>query len=67
MSDRSQRGNKSCIRNERHSGGNFIWTPDYIVPNTGSLEFDFIYLVPNRPKAEDEIEPNEMAILISWF
>lgn len=67
MCDRSQRGNKSCIRNERYSGGVFVWTPDYVLPNDGLLEFDFMLLTDEKPKPEDEIDGNEMAILISWF
>mmetsp|Transcript_24955 Transcript_24955/g.33429 ORF Transcript_24955/g.33429 Transcript_24955/m.33429 type:complete len:118 (-) Transcript_24955:715-1068(-) len=35
--DRSQRGNASCLRNEKVSGGNFIWTPDYVLPLIGNL------------------------------
>ena len=53
LKDRSQKGNKSYIRNEKLSGGHFTWTPDFQLPEMGTLEFDFVYLVPNRPKQED--------------
>ena len=55
LKDRSIHGNKSYMRNEKISGGSFVWTPDFQLPTMGNLEFDFVYIVPNRPKAEDEI------------
>ena len=49
LCDRSQKGNKSYLRNERYSGGAFTWTPEYVLPQSGYLEFDFVYLAPIRP------------------
>jgi hypothetical protein len=37
-------GNKSCFRNEKHNTMSFIMTNDYVLPEGGILEFDFIYL-----------------------
>ena len=67
LCDRSQRGNKSCIRNELYAGGSFMWTPEYVLTRKGWIEFDFVYLTPIRPEPEDEVHPEEMSLLIKWF
>lgn len=46
--DRSQVGNKSCFRNEKHNGMSFVMDPDYQLPETGLFECDFVYLA-DRP------------------
>ena len=67
LCDRSQKGNKSYLRNEKYSGGAFTWSPDYVLPTDGWLEFDFIYLTPIRPVPEEELHPDEMSQLLAWF
>ena len=65
--DRSQKGNASCLRNERVGGGDFIWTPDFVLPHLGDFECDFIYLMPNRPTKANATSEQEIASLIAWF
>ena len=65
--DRSQKGNLSCLRNEKVSGGNFIWTPDYVLPDYGNFQCSFIYLAPNRPNKADQLPDQEMVLLMAWF
>ena len=60
MKDRSQRGNASCLRNEKVGGGFITWTPDYVLPHMGNFEFEFIYLVPNRPTPEKATNDEEV-------
>ena len=67
LCDRSQRGNKSCLRNERYAEVPFLWSPEYVLPKKGWIEFDFVYLTPIRPEPEDEVHPEEMSLLIRWF
>ncbi len=67
LCDRSQKGNKSYIRNERYSGGAFTWTPEYVLPTAGWFEFDFVYLTPMRPSPQEEIHPEELSLLLAWF
>ena len=54
--DRSPFGNASCLRNEKVGGGLFQWTPDFVLPHMGHFEFDFIYMVPNRPTEADKTD-----------
>jgi hypothetical protein len=42
--DRSQYGNQSCFRNERHNAKSFRWSPQFVIPTEGTLEFDFVYI-----------------------
>ena len=65
--DRSQKGNASCLRNEKVSGGSFTWTPDYILPQIGNFQFDFVYMVPNRPSIATATKEDEVMALMSWF
>jgi hypothetical protein len=43
--DRSKLGNKSCFRNEKHNGMNIVIDSEYHLPESGVLEFDFVYLI----------------------
>ena len=63
--DRSQTGNKSCIRNEILNTVKFVWDPTWQLPKDGKLEFDFIYF-GNRPLSEAE-ETKDFHKIIDWF
>lgn len=65
--DRSQRGNASCLRNEKVGGGAFLWTPEFVLPHIGRFECDFIYLVPNRPSKAECLNEDEVLKLLGWF
>ena len=65
--DRSQKGNASCLRNEKVSGGHFVWTPDYILPKMGNFQFDFVYMTPNRPSAANATPEDQLISLMGWF
>ena len=49
LKDRSQKGNLSCMRNEKVGGGAFVWGPDFVLPHIGNFECDFMYMAPNCP------------------
>ena len=65
--DRSQKGNASCLRNEKVGGGEIFWTPDYVLPHMGNFEADFTYLVPNRPSKANASSDDEVVKLLAWF
>ena len=65
--DRSQIGNKSCFRNERHNNVTFKWTPEWSLPSIGTFECDFLYLVRNRPLALDQVSEGDFKQLKAWF
>lgn len=67
LKDRSQFGNKSCFRNERHNNAKFLWKPEWILPQTGNFEFDFVSLVMNRPSPEEEVPFAQFDMLLNWF
>ena len=67
LPDTSKEGNKSCFRNERIDGGKFVWSPEWVLPKTGTFEFDFIYLLGNRTNPQDEMTQQELSTLVSWF
>ena len=65
--DRSQKGNLSCLRNEKVSGGPFVWSPEYVLPHIGNLQCSFVYMVPNRPTQAEQMREDEITELMSWF
>jgi len=67
LKDRSQFGNASCLRNEKVAGGSIQWTPDLVLPRMGNFEFDFIYMVPNRPKMSEALDDQAVMLLLAWF
>jgi len=62
--DRSQTGNKSCIRNEFHNTVKFTWDPLWQLPKDGRFEFDFIFF-GNKPLEAEETK--DFAKVIDWF
>ena len=46
--DRSQAGNRSCLRNETWQYAAVSIGPDFKVPHEGVFEFDFVYLFASR-------------------
>lgn len=42
--DRSQYGNKSCFRNEKINSQSFLMSNEWVLPNQGILECDFVHL-----------------------
>ena len=67
LRDRSQTGNKSCFRNEKHNGARFAWKPEWTLPKSGSFECDFVCLTTNRPTAQQETSPEQLSLLKAWF
>lgn len=65
--DRSQKGNASCLRNEKVSGGIVVWSPEYILPHIGNFQCSFIYVVPNRPTKAESMSTDEITTLMTWF
>ena len=65
--DRSQRGNASCLRNEKVGGGHITWTPDYILPHMGNFECDFVYLAPVQPSKANASTEEDVMALMAWF
>ena len=57
--DRSQRGNQSCFRNERISGGKFEMSPTWKLPSAGTFEFDYVYMA-ERPHEAQQSTPDEI-------
>lgn len=53
VTDRSKMGNQSWFRNEKLSGVSFVYTEEFTLPNHGTFECDFIYLI-NTPHQGDE-------------
>lgn len=45
LADRSQAGNKSCFRNEKYNGVRFTYSTEWILPQQGEFEFDFVFLM----------------------
>ena len=46
--DRSKYGNKSCFRNETFNGMTIIIDGDWVLPESGKVEWDFLYFM-ERP------------------
>jgi len=67
LKDRSHKGNASCLRNEKVSGGAIVWTPDYVLPYIGNFECDFIYMNPGAMKKENVTGDQEIVSLLGWF
>lgn len=64
--DRSQFGNKSCFRNEKINCQSFLMSNEWVLPDQGILECDFVHL-QNIP-SPDEVTPEEsISQLIEWF
>jgi len=40
--DKSQAGNKHCFRNEKLNGQAFVMSNEWVLPESGELEFDFV-------------------------
>ena len=40
--DRSQMGNKSCFRNEKFNSKGFTWNADWVLPQNGVFELDYM-------------------------
>ena len=53
--DRSQMGNKSCFRNEKFNSQPFVMHNEWLLPQNGMLEFDFMCLM-DRAKPEDSMK-----------
>ena len=65
-SDRSQRGNQSCFRNESINGFKFEVNGLWKLPPTGILQFDFITFA--QQPSEDQVSPEEdIQVLFEWF
>lgn len=43
--DKSQRGNKHCFRNEKLNSQSFIINNEWELPESGTLEFDFVHIL----------------------
>ena len=52
--DRSQMGNKSCFRNEKINAQSFVMNNEWILPENGVIEFDFVLLY-DRANPEDTV------------
>jgi hypothetical protein len=66
ITDRSQKGNLSCFRNERVNGYRFTLTPTWKLPSTGTFEFDFVQMA-ERPLEAQQSTPDEIQCLYEWF
>jgi hypothetical protein len=66
ITDRSQKGNQSCFRNERVNGFKFAISQTWKLPNTGTFEFDFIYTA-DKPQEAHQSSPDEIQCLLEWF
>lgn len=64
--DRSQMGNKSCFRNEKFNTKAFIMTGDWVLPQNGVFEFDFMYLL-DVPDQKNVIPDDQLALIVDWF
>lgn len=52
VTDRSRMGNRSCFRNEKTNGVPFVYDEEYVLPEHGYFECDFVYLL-NPPHKEE--------------
>lgn len=66
--DRSPTGTKSCFRNETLNKGAFKWTPQWQIPESGTFEFDFVYMPPGEAPSESEgLSDQQFLQFKEWF
>lgn len=62
ITDRSRNGNKSCFRNEKLGGVPFIYNENFILPDHGILECDFVYLL-NPPHKDEQTSEDKVDMI----
>lgn len=59
-------GNRSCFRNEKFNTQPFVMSADWILPQAGVFEFDFMML-QDRPNADDCLSDDQVQQIIEWL
>ena len=57
----------SCFRNEKYNEVPFLFSSNFVLPENGILEFDFVYLSDQRFWDKDVISEEDLEKLKSYL